>query len=116
MDYSLKRDLNKALVFLQNALAILHGIEANHVHAKYKSAILHLLSVILRLKGRFAGQLTEDHAPQSMLPTAFQRLVKSAKNPLNWPNGSATSPSLPEVWPVWPTSAGSWARPRHARL
>uniref|UniRef100_A0A1I8BLQ7 RING-type domain-containing protein n=1 Tax=Meloidogyne hapla TaxID=6305 RepID=A0A1I8BLQ7_MELHA len=32
----------------------MHGIEANHVHAKYRSAILYQLSVILRLKGRLA--------------------------------------------------------------
>lgn len=51
--FTLMRDLNKALIFLQNALGILHGIEANHVHAKYKSAILYQLSIILRLKGRF---------------------------------------------------------------
>ncbi|KAI3418752.1 hypothetical protein GPALN_007856 [Globodera pallida] len=37
--FTLMRDLNKALVFLQNALGILQGIEANHVHAKYKDAI-----------------------------------------------------------------------------
>uniref|UniRef100_A0A183CLG6 RING-type domain-containing protein n=1 Tax=Globodera pallida TaxID=36090 RepID=A0A183CLG6_GLOPA len=52
--FTLMRDLNKALVFLQNALGILQGIEANHVHAKYKSAILFQLSVILRLKGRYS--------------------------------------------------------------
>ncbi|KAL3073139.1 hypothetical protein niasHT_035415 [Heterodera trifolii] len=52
--FTLIRDLNKALVFLQNALGILQGIEANHVHAKYKSAILYQLSVILRLKGRYS--------------------------------------------------------------
>nr|CAD2174238.1 unnamed protein product [Meloidogyne enterolobii] len=60
--FTLLRDLNKALIFLQNALGIMHGIEANHVHAKYRSAILYQLSVILRLKGRLseARQVCEE--------------------------------------------------------
>ena len=50
-EYKNFRDLTKALIFLRNALTILQLITVDNVHAKYKSAILYHLSVVLRLKG-----------------------------------------------------------------
>ncbi|KAI1727032.1 tetratricopeptide repeat domain-containing protein [Ditylenchus destructor] len=49
--FTLLRDLNKALIFLRNALSILQLVSVDNVHAKYKSAILYHLSVVLRHKG-----------------------------------------------------------------
>uniref|UniRef100_A0A914UN04 RING-type domain-containing protein n=1 Tax=Plectus sambesii TaxID=2011161 RepID=A0A914UN04_9BILA len=49
--FTLLKDLGKALVFLRNALAILHTVTMDDVHAKYKSVILYHLSVVLRKSG-----------------------------------------------------------------
>ncbi|VDK31048.1 unnamed protein product [Gongylonema pulchrum] len=52
--FTLLRDMSKAIIFLRNALAILHGVTVDDVHAKYRSVVLYHLSVVLRIRGSLA--------------------------------------------------------------
>lgn len=59
------RDLTKAIVFLQNALALLKSITLADVQTKYRSLILFYLSVALRKSGslldaRSAGEVRAE--------------------------------------------------------
>uniref|UniRef100_A0A1I7WXL5 Rapsyn_N domain-containing protein n=1 Tax=Heterorhabditis bacteriophora TaxID=37862 RepID=A0A1I7WXL5_HETBA len=49
--FTLLRDLTKALIFLRNAMAIVHSVTVDDVHAKYRCTILYHLSVALRIRG-----------------------------------------------------------------
>ncbi|VBB28843.1 unnamed protein product [Acanthocheilonema viteae] len=57
--FTLLRDLSKAILFLQNALAILEGVTINDVHAKYRSVVLYHLSVVLRRSGSLINARAE---------------------------------------------------------